>query len=120
MISLLPVINSAVFNTQFKLGRVPVQRNRDGSISKEVHWDCCNGVVQPASESKTQHLKEGDRFNPAITIYCGRQLNPTWGDLPILGDLIEWHGRTYRVVEPKDWSQYGFWQALAVEVRNSL
>lgn len=120
MNDLLPVINDAAFNVHFKIGRVPVQRNRDGSISTEVSWCCLNGVVQPVSSSKTQHLKEGDRFKPTINIYCGRQLNPTWGDLPILGDLVEWHGRTYRVVEQKDWSQYGYWQALAVETRDTV
>jgi hypothetical protein len=118
MIDLLPVINDAAFNSTFELGSVPIQRHRDGSMSTEVNWCCLNGVVQPVTENRTQHLNEGDRFNPSIHIYCGDVLNPTWGDLPQLGDVVRWHERTYRIVESKDWSQYGFWQAIATELRN--
>lgn len=118
MIDLLPVINDAAFNQYFKFGRVPIQRNRDGSIHTEVNWCCLSGVIQPTTDNKTQYLNDGDRFTPSINIYCGQQLNPTWGDLPQLGDLVKWHERIYRVVSSKDWSQYGFWQAIAIEVRN--
>lgn len=118
---MLDVINDAAFNTSFKLARVPVARHPDGRLlgtnPDDLVWQTLSGVAQSAKGKDTQHLQQGDQTKPAITIWCGRVLNPTWGDLPQLGDLIEWHGRTYRVAEPMDWSQYGYWKAVAIEVR---
>lgn len=119
--SMLDVISDAAFNTCFKLARVPIKRERDGSITgnspDDLKWYGLNGVVQSAKGKDTKHLQQGDQTKPGIKVWCARALNPTWGDLPQLGDLIEWHGRTYRVAEPADWSEYGFWKAIALEVR---
>lgn len=121
--SMLDVISDAAFNTCFKLARVPIKRERDGSITgnnpDDLKWYGLNGVVQPAKGKDTKHLQQGDLTKPGIKVWCGRALNPTWGDAPQLGDLIEWHGRTYRIVEQADWSAYGFWKAIALEVRQN-
>lgn len=112
------VVNDEAFVVPFQLARVTTTRARDGSIQAAGAWCAVRGVVQTASGKATQHLTEGERTLPAIKVWAGQALNPTFGDLPQLGDLINWHGRNYRVIEPRDWSQYGYWQALAVEVRS--
>lgn len=112
------VVDDEAFAIPFQFARVTTARSRDGAIESAAAWQVVRGVVQPASGQATKHLTEGERTLPAIKVWAGQALNPTFGDLPQLGDLINWHGRNYRVVEPRDWSQYGYWQALAVEVRS--
>ena len=112
------VVSDPHFTKTFQFARVATTRNRDGTINQNQSWVDVVGVIQPAQKSETKHLIEGDRTLPAIKVWCGHELNPTFGDLPQLGDLICHEGRTYRVVDPKDWSQYHFWSAVAVEVRS--
>lgn len=75
------------------------------------------GVVQPMQAKDTQFLQEGDKTRSGIKIYCSFEVSASNEAPPKLGDLIVWHNRTYRVAKaPDDWSQYGYWKAIAVEV----
>lgn len=116
---MLDVINDAAFCTRFGLTRSLATRERDGSIQASQTLCQMRGVVQPSRNSATEVLPEGDRTKPAISVWCGRELNPTYGDSPVLGDVLHWHGRCYRIAAIRDWSQYGYWQATAVEVRHN-
>ena len=49
-------------------------------------------------------------------MWCSYELNPTLDGAAVTGDLIDWHQQKYQVVEVMDWSQYGYWYALAVQV----
>lgn len=112
------VVGDLNFAKPFMFARVATSRNRDGSLSKTETWVEVVGLIQPAQKSETKNLTEGDRTLPAIKVWCGQALNPTFGDLPQMGDLIDHNGRIYRVIDPHDWSQYHFWSAVAVEVRS--
>lgn len=74
------------------------------------------GVIQPASQKDTEFLAEGDRSRQAIKIWSAEYLSASDERVPKLGDKILWHGDTHRIVSVKDWSQYSYWQALAVQV----
>lgn len=113
---MLEVIDDEDFNTSFRLGVSSGHRADDGVWVDGRDWLDLRAVIQPAKGYKTQHLSEGDRHKPAIHVWCGRELNPTYDGVAKKGDLIEWHGKNYQVVEPMDWSQYGYWQALAIQV----
>lgn len=112
------VITDAAFNTLIQFCRPNVVRNRDGSLSTTKQWQNLCAVVQPASNNDTKHLADGDKTMSMLTIWCSRQLNPTWGDQLQLGDLIRYGEREHRIVMAQDWSQYGYCKAVASEVRH--
>ena len=113
---ILEVINDEAFNTPFLLGRSQGVRQDDGEYIENRNWQDLKAVIQPAKGYKTQHLKEGDKNKPAVNLWCSYELNPTFDGAAVTGDLIDWHQQKYQVVEVMDWSQYGYWYALAVQV----
>ena len=117
---MLEVINDPEFVTDFRLGVSTGTRQDDGQWNESRQWHELRGAVQPAAQSdkgkSTQYLTEGDRNQPSINIWCGHTLNPTFDGAAITGDLVEWHSENYQVVDALNWSQYGYWWAMAVRV----
>lgn len=74
------------------------------------------GVIQPAAPKDTQYLVDGDKSRQVIKVWSSEYLSTSDERVPKLGDKLTWHGDEHRIVHVKDWSQYGYWQALAVQV----
>lgn len=75
------------------------------------------GVIQPMSAGDTRFLQEGDKTKSGIKVYCAFEVSASSELPPKLGDMIDWHNKTYRIAKaPDDWSEYGYWKAIAVQV----
>jgi len=70
------------------------------------------GVVHPATEEQLQRLPEADRSNETIAVYTATRL--TAGDDTHAPDVVTWKGGTYLVKGVWDYSDYGYFEALAV------
>lgn len=104
------------FVTDFTLGIGQGVRTNDGRFIDEVSLHYKKGVIQPANSRDTQHLLEGDKYRKTIKVYAGEYLSTVDKRVPQLGDTICWHCDDYRIVNVDDWSQYGYWKALAVQL----
>lgn len=63
------------------------------------------GVVHPASKAQLESRPEGERHFPTIAVFC---------DAPLAArDFVHHHGARWRVTADSDWSDYGYYYALA-------
>lgn len=104
------------FVTDFVLSISSTSRHDDGSLIESVDNQKKRGVIQPAPSKDTQFLLEGDKHRQAIKVWSDEYLSTVDKRVPQLGDVICWHCSTFRVTSVKDWSQYGYWQAIAVQL----
>lgn len=106
------------FETSFTVKIASGHRDDSGEWVETVTDEQRLGVIQPASKSDTQYLTEGDKTQTAIKVWSTEYFSTSDSRVPKLGDIITWHTSVYRIVNVKDWSQYGYWQALAVETKD--
>ena len=104
------------FVTDFVVKVASGYRERGGKWIETLLLEDRRGVIQPASPRDTQYLAEGDKSRQVIKIWSAEYLSTSDERVPKLGDKITWHDDEHRIVHVKDWSQYGYWQALAVQV----
>lgn len=64
-------------------------------------------VIMPASPNDLMILPEGERFLPNVKIYTEHQI--------CIGDFIVYKDDTYRISTNPDWSNYGFYNAIATK-----
>lgn len=118
MTDIAELIDDPDFCTSFTIMVSDSYRQDDGEWIEGFEPYKMTGVIQPASSRDTAHMIDGDEYRGAINVWA-RQMIATADNSERcagLGDLIDWHCKRYRVVNSKDWSQYGYWQAMAVEV----
>lgn len=113
---IVELLNDPDFVTEFTLGISTGVRHNDGRFINEVSLHYKKGVIQPANSKDTQYLIDGDKHRQTIKVYAGEYLSPVDKRVPQLGDTICWHCNDYRVVNVDDWSQYGYWKAIAVQL----
>ena len=77
------------------------------------------GCIHPGNAETLSQLPEEDRHEEHIVIYTAYPLSLGQNDGITFSvpDLILWNSRTWRVVRIRDWSAFGYIQALAVLIR---
>ena len=64
------------------------------------------GVIYPADMDALQFAPEGTRLHDAIVVLAAKRI--------AFGDRVDWHSEGWRVVHIQDFSDYGYYYALAV------
>lgn len=67
------------------------------------------GVIYPADMDALQFAPEGTRLHDAIVVLAAKRM--------AFGDVVAWHGESWRVVHLQDYSDYGYYYALAVRAK---
>lgn len=116
MEDMIDLLNDPDFTTDFILKISTTQRLDNGRQVETFDCHDKNGVIQPAPHKDTQYLDEGDKHRHAVKIWSCEYLSAVDKRVPQKGDIIEWHCSTFRITSIRDWSQYGYWQAIAVQV----
>lgn len=77
-----------------------------------------SGVITPASAEDILQVPEGDRTSKIIAFHSTMPLFVTHDDVQGKGtsDQIEWHGERYRLLNRKDWSDFGYYKALGISM----
>lgn len=116
MTDISELLHDPDFETEFILNVPESYRHEDGRWIESIKSHKKHGVVQPASTKETQYLTQGDEHRNVINVWSDDYIGAASNQCPSLGDIIEWHCSKYRVVAVKDWSQYGYWKASAIEL----
>jgi len=106
--------------TAFTVERITYTR-AIGSTSSRSATSQAMGSIHPGSPEMMQLLPEEERTDAFIAVYTDFALSTgtdtgrsaSW-QAP---DRIRWNGHTWRVVRVRDWSTFGYYQALAVRMR---
>ncbi|SEO76371.1 hypothetical protein SAMN02800692_1994 [Luteibacter sp. UNC138MFCol5.1] len=90
---------------------VSVQRGQgaylaDGTWSQGYLAGTLTAIVHPVKPDDLQLLPEGERHLP-----CKKVMSQ---DPVAIGDLIEYQGHTWRLSQLSDWSEYGYYNGIAV------
>jgi hypothetical protein len=73
------------------------------------------GVIVPANADDVMlFLPEGERTDNKIMAYSNQSL--LLGDDDGLPDIILYNGERYKIIANKDYSDYGYWHALAEKI----
>lgn len=103
----------------FDVERIIYTRSREGTASRSV-TETARGCIQPGTEDALKLLPEEEKNEQFIVIYTDYVLStgtPEDAGASFIGaDRIHWNGQFWRVVKVRDWSAFGYVQALAVKL----
>jgi len=110
-------------STSFIVERITYTRSREGTTSRSV-TEQARGCIHPGTAEALKLLPEEERQEACIVIYTDYPLStgiPEDAGVSFIGaDRIRWNGQTWRVVKVRDWSAFGYVQALAVKMEEGV
>ena len=104
--------------TAFSVQRITYRRQNGESVPS-VQTLPTSGCIHPGTPEMVQLLPEEERHEEFISVYTGFPLRlgeNSGGATYTAPDRILWNGETWRVVRVRDWSIFGYYQALAVKI----
>ena len=103
----------------FIVERITYTRSREGTTSS-VRTEQISGCIHPGSAEALKLMPEEEKNEQFIVIYTDYVLSagtPEDAGASFVGaDRIHWNGQVWRVVKVRDWSTFGYVQALAVKL----
>jgi len=77
-----------------------------------------SGVITAAGTKDLLQVPEGDRVLQIMVFHSTLPLFITHDDIEGKGtsDQIEWHGERYRLLQLKDWSDFGYYKAFGTSM----
>ena len=105
--------------TSFTVQRTTYRRQNGSSVPSNRTLPA-SGCIHPGTPEMVQLLPEENRHEDFIAIYTDFALslgeNPG-GATYTTPDRIIWNGAAWRVVRVRDWAMFGYYQALAVKLK---
>ena len=117
---MFPVVSDPEMGcTSFMVERITYTRNREGTTSS-VRTEQISGCIHPGAAEVLKLMPEEVKNEQFIVIYTDYALStgtPEDAGASFIGaDRIHWNGQVWRVVKVRDWSAFGYVQALAVKL----
>ena len=117
MINVSRVINSPKFSQPFTVWR----KSGDWIAGRFVPTETSitiSGVVTAAGTKDIIQVPEGDRTSQLMVFHSTMPLYVTHDDIEGKGtsDEIEWHRERYRLLQIKDWSDFGYYKAYGTSM----
>jgi len=117
MLNVSRVIGSSKFSQPFTVWR----KTGDWVAGRFVETETSismSGVVTAAGTKDILQVPEGDRTSQLMVFHSTRPLYVTHDDAQGKGtsDEIEWHGERYRLLQIKDWSDFGYYKAYGTSM----
>src|ERR1700761_5046543 len=110
-LNLRRVVNNPKFAQSFTIKRYSILRDPDGD-TEVVTSIAAYGPIFPASATELNQVPEADRVTGAITIGSTTEIRTT--NPNGTADTVVWKGQEYRVAKILDYSDEGFYWAVAV------
>ncbi len=105
--------------TAFSVERITYTRSRERTTSIS-RIEQSSGCIHPGTVEALKLLPEEEKNEQFIVIYTDYALSTgTHEDAGVSfvgADRIHWNGQIWRVVKVRDWSAFGYVQALAVKM----
>ena len=104
--------------TGFTVLRTTYGRQNGTSVPSVQTLDA-SGCIHPGTPEMIRLLPEAEQREEFIAVYTGFALSAGengGGETWTVPDRILWNGRTWRVAQVRDWSAFGYVQALAVKM----
>lgn len=118
MINVSRIVNDSRFSQSFKVFRKSGEWIKGRFVQKENGINI-NGVITPAKPKEIEMIPEGDRVGGEISIHTTSKLYATHSlenEAEGTSDEIEWQGERYKLYQVNDYSQYGYYSAIAMRL----
>ena len=105
--------------TSFSVQRTTYRR-QNGTSVPSAQTLAASGSIHPGTPEMIQLLPEEERNEEFIAIYTDFALSlgeNDGGATYTTRDRILWNGETWRVVKVRSWEMFGYYQCLAVKMR---
>ena len=111
------ILDPELGRSAFTVERLTYTRTSSGATSRSVTHQAL-GCIHPGTPEMVQLLPEEDRHEEFIAVYTdfALSLGADHGHTYTAPDRILWNGAAWRVVRVRDWSMFGYYQALAVKL----
>ena len=106
--------------TSFSVRRTTYRRQNGESVPSAQTLSA-SGCIHPGTPEMIQLLPEEDRHEEFIAVYTDFALSlgeNSGGATYSTPDRILWNGETWRVVKVRSWEMFGYYQGVAVRVRD--
>ena len=117
-------ITSALFDpnlgcTAFTVERITYTRTAEGTTFRSRIFSAL-GCIHPGPPEVIRLLPEEEQHETFIAVYTdfALSLGVDHGSSYTGPDRIRWNGETWRMVQVRDWSGFGYCQALAVLINS--
>ena len=113
------ILDPELGSVSFSIERSVWKRDQGDNVLLAKSTASAVGCIHPGNAETLSQLPEEDRHDEHIIIYTAYPLSLGQNDgLTVTGpDRILRNNQTWRVVRIRDWSSFGYVQALAVLVR---
>ena len=94
-------------------------RRQNGESVPSIQMLPASGCIHPGTPEMLQLLPEEERHEDFIAVYTDFPLRlgeNNGGTAYTVPDRILWNGAAWRAVRVRDWSVFGYYQALAVKI----
>ena len=105
--------------TAFTVQRITYTRQNGTSVPSVRTLDA-SGCIHPGAPEMIRLPPEEERHEEFIAVYTGFALSAgenDGGETWTAPDRILWNGETWRVAEVRNWSAFGYVQALAMRMQ---
>jgi hypothetical protein len=112
------IMDPELGRSAFTVERLTYTRTVEGTASRSVTYQAM-GCVHPGTPEMIQLLPEEERHEEFIAIYTdfALSLGADHESTYTGPDRIHWNGETWRVVRVRDWAMFGYYQGLAVKMK---
>ena len=113
------ILDPELGSVSFTVERSVWKRDQGENVLLAKSTASAVGCIHPGTAETLSQLPEEDRHDEHIIIYTAYPLSLGHNDgiTFTVPDRVLWNGQTWRVVRVRDWSSFGYVQALAVLIR---
>ena len=117
------ILDPELGSTVFTVERITYTRSREGTASG-IRTEQARGCIHPGTPEALKLLPEEEQHETIIEIYTDYPLSTgipeDAGASFTAPDRIRWNNRTWRVVKVRDWQMFGYCQAYAVLLHETV
>lgn len=106
------------FSQAFTVTRMGSGTWTNGRFSGSTSTLNVTGTIQPATSDDIAQMPEGDFIKGGIIIYTTVPLYTTQlgaSNTGSISDEVTWKGEQWRIIQVKDYSDHGYYKALATK-----
>lgn len=124
MINVSELINDPDFSQTFTVTRTTGQWDAGNFVLNPTTFKLY-GSIQPLNTKEMAQYPEGDRIKGLNKIYTVQQLYTTQdgpledGEDGLISDEVTWQGFQWKILSTNDFSDFGYYQAIAVRKRGA-
>jgi hypothetical protein len=117
MIDISEMITDPDFAIIFQIERQTGGAFEHGEYAETASIFTVTGIIHPYNPKRQEYDLEGNIITGDIYVYCKHKLCLSRDDAETgTSDIVIWNGERYKLKDVKNWSQHGYYRAVAERI----